>query len=217
MALQDVLQSKVWFFAIQANPKTFIWLRKIIRACFSALINSSPLVQATLARKRTALMHWKDAEMQTRLSAAMSNTPWTNLEYALPAENSDAAYTALHDLFSDMGTMSLFTMRPVSADDCGYLSPANGRRTIYFDVPHNASLERTGIYQRVEQLLLSFGGRCSWSRLFKSKYSQVVKQYPNFPKFVQAKKEMDPFNIFSNSFSDGIIAASDEGQVVSYE
>jgi hypothetical protein len=32
-----------------------------------------------------------------------------------------------------------------------------------------------------------------------------VKQYPEYPEFVRAKRQMDPCNVFSNAFSDSIL------------
>ncbi len=32
-----------------------------------------------------------------------------------------------------------------------------------------------------------------------------MKQYPQYPEFLRAKREMDPCNVFSNRFSDAIL------------
>ena len=99
-------------------------------------------------------------------------------------------------------------MRPVGADSVGYLSPTKGRPTVYFDIGYHHALVDTGIYPEVEKLLLACEGRCSWSRLFKAPMSEVVKQYPQYQEFVQAKREMDPCNVFSNAFSDAVLSAA---------
>ncbi len=34
---------------------------------------------------------------------------------------------------------------------------------------------------------------------------EVIRQYPQYPEFLRAKRQMDPCNAFSNAFSDSIL------------
>jgi FAD/FMN-containing dehydrogenase len=98
-------------------------------------------------------------------------------------------------------------MRPVGADDAGYLAASKGQAVVYFDIPYVADLERTGMYAAIERECLEMGGRCSWSRLLYSPVSELLRNYPEHHRFVQAKRELDPCNVFSNEFSDRICQA----------
>jgi FAD/FMN-containing dehydrogenase len=74
-------------------------------------------------------------------------------------------------------------------------------------MPYVADLERTNPYLEIERILLRFGGRCSWSRLIYSKPRDFLRNYPDHPRFVEAKRHLDPANVFSNAFSDAICVA----------
>nr|BAK01388.1 predicted protein [Hordeum vulgare subsp. vulgare] len=205
---RDLLEARFIFFANQPNAKTFKFLRRLVGAFVHWAFSSSVVFRAWSVRRRAAVMHWTHAEIMNRVTAALSIVPWINLEYAIPIENADGAYRQLVQLLRRYPTVSVFAMRPVGSDDYGHLSPTQGRQTVFFDVPYNGTLEHTGVYGEVEKLLLSHGGRCSWSRLFKAPPSEVVRQYPRFSRFKAAKQQMDPFNVFGNAFSDAILDQS---------
>jgi L-gulonolactone oxidase len=156
-------------------------------------------------RRRGGLLSWKHAEMLSRVFALTASSPWINLEFAVPVERADEAARRLIEAMKVHAVLSVFVMRPVGADSAGFLSPTKDRPTVFFDIPYHAGLMHTGVYAEIEKILLSCEGRCSWSRLFKAPREEVITQYPQYPDFVRAKSEMDPSNVFSNSFSDGIL------------
>ena len=55
---------------------------------------------------------------------------------------------------------------------------------------------------------LALGGRRSWARLIYSTPQEFLRNYPEHHRFVEAKRELDPANLFSNAFSDRICDAA---------
>ncbi len=149
-------------------------------------------------RRRGGILSWKHAEMMSRVFALAATSPWINLEFAVPVQRADEAARRLLEVMKGHRILTLFVMRPVGADSAGFLSPTKDRPTVFFDIPYHPELLKTGVYTEIENILLSCEGRCSWSRLFKAPPAEVVKQYPQYPDFVRAKRQMDPCNVFIN-------------------
>ncbi len=64
---------------------------------------------------------------------------------------------------------------------------------------------KSTFFLEAEEILLGHGGRVSWARLFFSSSEKVLKNYPEFPKFLDVKQKLDPTNLFSNKFSDNLL------------
>jgi L-gulonolactone oxidase len=200
---EDLRGLKVLLWSTSPTATTWRGLRKWL---------NQRLYRASLAPARSdkgsergGLLSWKHAEMLSRVFALTATSPWINLEFAVPVERADEAARRVLAAMKVYPVMNIFVMRPVGADRVGFLSPTKDRPTVFFDIPYHAQLLESGVYAEIEKILLSCEGRCSWSRLFKTPPSEVVKQYPQYPDFVRAKREMDPCNVFSNAFSDAIL------------
>ena len=76
------------------------------------------------------------------------------------ARLADAAITELRDICRryPMHASSSLALRPVGADDRGYLAPPNGRPAAYIDIPYIADLESTGLYTELENKCLNMTG-----------------------------------------------------------
>ena len=205
----DLRVVKLLLWAATPTATTWLWLRRLLNQLFyNASLGSLGTAESQQGRRREGVMSWRDAELLSRIFAVTATAPWINLEYAVPIHRADEAARKLLALHQRYPVFTSFVMRPVGADSVGYLSPTKGRPTVYFDIGYHHALVDTGIYPEVEKLLLACEGRCSWSRLFKAPMSEVVKQYPQYQEFVQAKREMDPCNVFSNAFSDAVLSAA---------
>ncbi|HEV3193474.1 MAG TPA: FAD-binding protein [Polyangiaceae bacterium] len=202
----DLRVLKVLLWAASPTPTSWPRLRGVLNRFFykaaTGRVGSRALKQH---RPRQGVMSWRDAELLSRVFAVTATAPWTNLEYAVPVHRADEAARMLLGLTRAYPAVSSFCMRPVGADTAGFLSPTKDRPTVFFDIAYHRALLHTGVYDEIEKVLLGCEGRCSWSRLFRAPASQVVAQYPQYPDFVRAKREMDPCNVFSNAFSDSIL------------
>ncbi|MGZ6142843.1 MAG: FAD-binding protein [Myxococcales bacterium] len=200
----DLRILKVLLWAASPTATTWLRTRRLLnRALYDASLGSTS--QKLANRKRAGVMSWRDAELLSRVFAVTATAPWINLEYAVPVWRADEAARRLLALVRKYKVLTGFIMRPVGADTAGFLSPAKDRPTVFFDIGYHQALIHTGVYAEIEKLLLECEGRCSWSRLFKAPLEEIVKQYPQYPDFLRAKREMDPDNVFSNKFSDSIL------------
>jgi len=210
----DLVLIKVVAFANERNPKRWRRLRRqlslVLRWLVPALL---PLVLQSHDKK--GLLTWYDAELESRLHAAFVRHPFVNLEYAVPLTRCNDAMRELRTLFAryPAQVMNAVGIRPVGADTAGYLAAPKDQAVAYLDLPYVAELERLGLYAEVERVCLALGGRCSWSRLICSEPREFLKNYPEHHRFVQAKRELDPWNVFSNAFSDRICFPDDQPAV----
>ncbi|KAJ4958699.1 hypothetical protein NE237_025810 [Protea cynaroides] len=72
------------------------------------------------------------------------------------------------------------------------------------------------IWEEIEQMaFFKYGARPHWAKNRNLAFSGVQQKYPNFQKFIAAKNQLDPRNLFSSDWSDeilfGKVAVRDEG------
>jgi L-gulono-1,4-lactone dehydrogenase len=204
----DAFTIKLVAFANERNPRRWRRLRRMVGGLVANQFHQSREKLLATHRKEM-LCTWYDAEIDSRLHAAFTTNPFVNLEYAVPLDRIDEVIEELRTLLPNypLQAMSAVALRPVGADDLGYLAPPKGQAVMYVDVPYVADLERTNLYLEIERVLLRFGGRCSWSRLIYAQPRDFLQNYPEHPRFVDAKHQLDPANVFSNAFSDAICVA----------
>ncbi|KAK6927377.1 D-arabinono-1,4-lactone oxidase, C-terminal domain [Dillenia turbinata] len=62
------------------------------------------------------------------------------------------------------------------------------------------------VWEEVEQMaFFKYGARPHWAKNRNLAFLGVQEKYPNFDKFMAAKKELDPQNLFSSDWSDEIV------------
>lgn len=143
-----------------------------------------------------------------------------NMEYALPEKTVSEAVQFVSDLVARYAREGRYfrqmawCVRPVGCDSRGYLSSTkreDGKATYYIDIPYQQSLDSSEVtfYKEIEQGLLKLGGRVSFSRLFWDHTPQVLRNFPEREKFLQAKKELDPDNVFTNKLVNSVLFGED--------
>ncbi|KAL6957425.1 L-gulonolactone oxidase 3 [Sarracenia purpurea var. burkii] len=67
------------------------------------------------------------------------------------------------------------------------------------------------VWEEVEQIaFFKYGAKPHWAKNRELAFSGVQKKYPNFDKFVAAKKELDPRNVFAGEWSDQILLGKED-------
>jgi FAD/FMN-containing dehydrogenase len=120
-------------------------------------------------------------------------------EYALPVEQTSAAFKMLKRVFDEC---EVSTTLPVEvrfvAKDNSLLSPARGRDTCYIGI--NTELNANEANARAEPIFKEFGGRPHWGKHFTLRRSEIEAMYPDsYDKFRQIRKQLDPKGVFSNT------------------
>ncbi|CAN4128198.1 unnamed protein product [Withania somnifera] len=68
------------------------------------------------------------------------------------------------------------------------------------------------IWEEIEQMaFVKYGAKPHWAKNRNVAFLDVQKKYPKFNKFIAAKKELDPNNMFSSEWSDEILFGKKEG------
>ncbi|KAK6782662.1 hypothetical protein RDI58_020458 [Solanum bulbocastanum] len=68
------------------------------------------------------------------------------------------------------------------------------------------------IWEEIEQMaFLKYGAKPHWAKNRNVAFLDVQKKYPKFNKFVGAKVQLDPKNMFSSEWSDEILFGKEEG------
>jgi L-gulonolactone oxidase len=143
-----------------------------------------------------------------------------NMEYAVPEKCVSEAIQFASELIARYAREGKYfrqmawCVRPVGNDSRGFLSSTrreDGRPTYYIDIPYQQSLDKGEVdfYKELEQGLLNLEGRVSFSRLFWDHSPAVLRNFPDREKFIQAKKDLDPENVFTNKLVNAVLFGED--------
>ncbi|MFT4272941.1 MAG: D-arabinono-1,4-lactone oxidase [Pantoea sp.] len=121
------------------------------------------------------------------------------LEYMVDAGDARAAVQALQQLmltqFPD--AQSPLQVRWQKADQ-GFLSAQSGRDTTSLSVSGEIGKNYLPFLRAVDSTLAEFQARPHWGKLHFLSRQRVAQLYPDFNRFVQLRREMDPHNLFLN-------------------
>src|SRR5690606_13890210 len=128
------------------------------------------------------------------------------LEYALPAESTVAAFRQLRQLIDERGWRISFPVevRFAAADDL-WLSTASDRRSGYIAVHRFWREDPTEYFEAVEQIMLDHGGRPHWGKLHTLDAVALPPRYPRFDDFVALRDRLDPDRMFTNRYLERVL------------
>ena len=127
-------------------------------------------------------------------------------EIAVPIENFEKALTATRqiiDRWSEQNRrmVAIILIRFCDPDPYGYLSPAYGRKTAFISLITIAKKGYLDLFKEVEMALYKYQGRPHWGKVNFLTREIVVQLYgSNVDKFLEARQELDPEGIFSNTY-----------------
>ena len=150
------------------------------------------------ARAVTSILRWDLATVGPRWLRAPT------MEFGLPVPALGAALSGLTSLAEEVRASTPFhlpvNIRWVGADRGTMLSMAEGRETVFVEVPwHGTMPGRNQVLPRVEALLLSLGGRPHWGKLA---YRNPWALYPARDRWSRVRSTLDPAGVFSNDYLD---------------
>jgi len=129
-------------------------------------------------------------------------------EIAIPIKNFlEAAhefYELLKKYFRNQFLLHVL-FRFVNAENQNWLSPASDRDVVYFSVTTPAEKVYEDFFKNFYKLMLKYDGRPHWAKLNYLTKEDVQKIYrQNYNNFIEARKILDPNNMFSNDFTERI-------------
>jgi xylitol oxidase len=144
---------------------------------------------------------WNDRLAHFKMGFTPSNGEELQSEYLVPRDNAVAAIEAVRTLGSRIAPLLLVTeLRTMSADSL-WLSGAyeTGAVGIHFTWKPLAA-EVRALLPELEALLLPFGARPHWGKVFVAERAAIEPLYPRLADFRQLAARLDPERKFGNAF-----------------
>ena len=128
-----------------------------------------------------------------KLLASPRETRFNEMEYHLPEET---ALDAFREVIAYIETHRPDIFFPVevrkTAGDDAWLSPFQGGSRISIAVHAAAEDDHSWFYDGVEPIFRAAGGRPHWGKLHSLGYEDFDALYPDFTKFTDLRKQLDP-------------------------
>jgi FAD/FMN-containing dehydrogenase len=127
---------------------------------------------------------------------------YEEMEYAIPLEAGPECFKEIRERVKEkhrqyVGWRVLF--RTIAADDA-LLSPFYKRDSVTIACLQNSELEYKKYFNDIEPVFNSYGGRPHWGKKHSLRADELKQLYPEWERFLQIRKEMDPNGIFLNSY-----------------
>jgi FAD/FMN-containing dehydrogenase len=134
-------------------------------------------------------------------------------EFALGAENGLDCFKAIRKRIKEKHRKEVawrVLVRTIAKDD-SYLSPHYGRNSIAISVHHNAGLPFEDYFKDLEPIFVEFGGRPHWAKKHWRRANHLIPLYPEWNKFHEIRKQLDPGGFFLNEHLKEIFNISENG------
>ncbi|CAN5609186.1 D-arabinono-1,4-lactone oxidase [soil metagenome] len=127
---------------------------------------------------------------------------YEEMEYAIPAEAGPECFREVRKRVKErhrhyVGWRVLY--RTIAADDA-YLSPFYNQESVTIALLQNNELEYKKYFDDMEPIFRDYGGRPHWGKKHNLKAHDLKTLYPEWDKFLDAKKLLDPDGIFLNDY-----------------
>lgn len=133
------------------------------------------------------------------------------MEYAIPAEACAQALNRVRAYVQRSGLMISFPVevRFTAADDIP-LSTAYGRKTCYIAVHMYQGTQYQQYFEAVEDIMDDYGGRPHWGKLHYQTSETLAPRYPEWDRFQQVRRRLDPHGVFTNAYLDRVLGKISE-------
>jgi L-gulonolactone oxidase len=128
------------------------------------------------------------------------------MEYAIPAEACVEALNRVRAFVKQSGLMISFPVevRFTAADDIP-LSTAHGRDSCYIAVHMYQGTQYQQYFEAVEDIMDDYSGRPHWGKLHFQTAETLAPRYPQWDRFQQARRRLDPQGTFTNAYLDRVL------------
>jgi L-gulono-1,4-lactone dehydrogenase len=141
-----------------------------------------------------------------RVYASKRLIRFTEMEYAIPRPDAAEAVRRVLDVIPHRGFDVSFPIevRFVSPD-AAYLSTAAERDTAYIAVHMYRGMEWMPYFQAVEEIMDDYEGRPHWGKRHFQTADRLRPRYPNWDRFQEVRKRLDPHGTFENDYTDRVL------------
>lgn len=132
------------------------------------------------------------------------------IEYALPAEAGPDCFKEVRQRIKQkhrqqVGWRVLY--RTIAADNA-FLSPCYGRASVNISLHHNAVLPYREYFNDIEPIFRAYNGRPHWGKKHNLTGKELFDLYPQLPRFLEIRKQLDPDGLFLNDYLTQLLAIS---------
>jgi L-gulonolactone oxidase len=128
------------------------------------------------------------------------------MEYAIPREATVEALRRLRSYVDSSGLPIVFPIevRFLAGDDIP-LSTASGRESCYIAVHVYQGMLYQQYFEAVEAIMEDYDGRPHWGKLHFQTAERLAPRYPQWERFLQARRRIDGDGRFSNAYLDRVL------------
>jgi L-gulonolactone oxidase len=172
---------------------------RFARTVPGAIPQVNPLVTRLAGRS-------KRVERSAAIFASPRLVRFTEMEYALPREQTPQAVRAVMQLVERRGLAVPFPIevRTVAPDDA-FISTAAGRDTGYVAVHMYEGMEWRPYFEAVEAIMVELGGRPHWGKRHFQTAAMLRPRYPDWDRFQAVRARLDPRGLFANAWTDRVL------------
>jgi L-gulono-1,4-lactone dehydrogenase len=153
-------------------------------------------------------------------SAAIFASPrlvrFTEMEYALPRENTPQAVRRVLEMIEQRGLAVPFPIevRTVAPDDA-FLSTATGRESGFVAVHMFRGMDWRAYFAAVEEIMSELDGRPHWGKRHFQTAATLRPRYAQWDRFQAVRARLDPHGRFANAWTDRVLGpvAQEAGDV----
>jgi FAD-linked oxidoreductase len=167
---------------------------------------AAPTIQRLLTR---AIGQSERAGPAGRIFPSERNVRFEEMEYEIPAENGFDAHARAVALVREKRWPIIFPFefRAVAADDI-WLSPMQGRACVSISFHQYAKMPWREAFAGVERVFQEAGGRPHWAKRHTLTSADVLRLYPDAPRWGGVRKRVDPGAKFLNAHLAELFAFS---------
>lgn len=147
-----------------------------------------------------------------RVYANKRDVRFTEMEYAIPRAAAATVVERVMDLVARRELPVSFPLEVrFAAPDDALLSTASGRDTAYVAVHVFERMEFESYFRGVEAVMAEYGGRPHWGKRHYRTAGELRRLYPEWDRFQEARRRLDPTGAFSNEYTDRVLGPVDRG------
>lgn len=135
------------------------------------------------------------------LFSTVRNVKFNEMEYSIPQEQMVDATTEIQEeiIRKNFNVHFPIECRFVKADRF-FISPASSRDSAYIAIHMYKGMPHQEYFQRIEEILQSYGGRPHWGKMHNMTIEDLHKLYPQLSDFLEIRRKLDSNNIFVNAY-----------------
>ncbi|XP_064476359.1 L-gulonolactone oxidase-like isoform X2 [Ornithodoros turicata] len=132
-------------------------------------------------------------------------------EWAIPKASAALAIWKLREWIEN--TSGIYAHIPIeirfARSDNLLMSPAYGRDTCYMNIimyrPYGKDVPYKEYWAAYEEIMKELGGRPHWAKAHKVTGKEFAVMYPGFKQWCQIRRQLDPLNMFVNSYLQRVL------------